>query len=132
MLAGKLSREGQAPDALVLLAPAAVLKDDAIKGQCMNAKYDPQNPPEYVSVMFHKLGRGFIQEAQKMPIYETSSAYKGPVCIIHGTNDKIVPVSYSERYCEIFPGAEYNLLEGEGHMMTGAAVAPLVGQFLSR
>ena len=45
MLAGKLSREGQAPDALVLLAPAAVLKDDAIKGQCMNAKYDPQNPP---------------------------------------------------------------------------------------
>ena len=132
MLAGKLSREGQAPDALVLLAPAAVLKDDAIKGQCMNAKYDPQNPPEYVSVMFHKLGRGFILEAQKMPIYETSSAYRGPVCIIHGTNDKIVPVSYSERYCEIFPGAEYNLLEGEGHMMTGAAVAPLVGQFLSR
>ena len=132
MLAGKLAQEGLAPDALVLLAPAAVLKDDAIKGQCMNARYDPKNPPEYVSVMFHKLGRKFILEAQKLPIYETSALFQGPACIIHGTEDKIVPVSYSERYCEIFPSAEYNLLEGEGHMMTGESVAPLVVQFLSR
>ncbi|MGN0191504.1 MAG: alpha/beta hydrolase [Candidatus Cryptobacteroides sp.] len=131
MSAGRLAGSGQGPDALVLLAPAAVLKDDAIKGQCMNARYDPQNPPEYVNVMFHKLGRKFILEAQKLPIYETSALYKGPVSIIHGTEDKIVPVSYSERYCEIFPSAEYNLLEGEGHMMTGASVAPLVVKFLT-
>lgn len=131
MLAGKLAGQGSAPQALVLLAPAAVLKDDAIKGQCMNARYDASNPPAYVNVMFHKLGRKFILEAQKLPIYETSSAYKGPVCILHGTADKIVPLEYAERYHEIYPGSTLKILQGESHMMTSKEIPALCTEFLS-
>lgn len=115
MLAGQLEDTPLRPSALVLMAPAAVLKDDAIAGQCMNAKYNPSDPPEYVKVFFRKLGRDFILEAQKFPIYETSGLYTGKVCLLHGLKDKIVPVDYSRRYKDGYKDCELHLLENEGH-----------------
>lgn len=119
MLAGLLTAEGneRRPKCLVQLAPAAVLKDDALRGVCMGSKYDPKNPPEYVRVLFHKLGRKFIQQAQVLPIYETSCQYDGKVLLIHGTKDKIVPLSYSEKYNSLYPHSYLLTLEGVGHFM---------------
>ena len=119
MLAGELEDEKQKPSCVVLLAPAAVLKDDALAGQCMGKKYDASNPPAYVNVMFHKLGRTFILAAQKLQIYEVSCKYSGPVCLIHGKRDKIVPYSYSEKYNSLYPNSELYLLDEEGHFMNG-------------
>ncbi|MBR5700034.1 MAG: alpha/beta fold hydrolase [Bacteroidales bacterium] len=120
ILAGELEAEGgDKPACLVQLAPAAVLKDDALKGQCMNAKYDPANPPEYVNVFFHKLGRKFILEAQQYPIYEKSTRYTGKVCLIHGARDKIVPLSYSRKYDELYADSKLHILEKEGHFLGG-------------
>lgn len=119
MLAGELENDVKKPECIVLLAPAAVLKDDALAGQCMGKKYDAANPPEYVNVMFHKLGRDFIQVAQKLPIYEVSCKYTGKVCLIHGKNDKVVPYCYSERYNELYADSELHLLENENHFLNG-------------
>ena len=119
LLAGELEDKDVKPVCLVQMAPAAVLKDDALKGQCMNAKYDPANPPEFVNVLFHKLGRKFILEAQQYPIYETSTRYTGKVCLIHGAKDKIVPLSYSRKYDELYPDSELHILEKEGHFLGG-------------
>lgn len=118
MLAGQLNGCERKPVCLVLFAPAAVLKDDAIKGQCMFSHYDASNPPEYVNVMMHKLGRKFILEAQKLPIYETSGQYDGKVCLIHGTKDKIVPLSYSEKYHEVYSDSELHIIDGENHFFS--------------
>lgn len=117
MLAGELENAPSRPECLVLLAPAAVLKDDALAGQCMGVKYDAADPPEYVNVMFHKLGRKFILAAQKLQIYEISSRYTGEVCIIHGKNDKIVPYSYSLRYHDEYRHSVLHLIEDEGHFL---------------
>ena len=122
MLAGMLENDTRKrPLSLVQLAAAAVLKDDAIAGRCMMSKYDAANPPEYVNVMMHKLGRPFIVEAQKLPVYETSMKYTGPVCLIHGKEDKIVPFSYSEKYHELYKDSTLTILEGEGHFMNKKA-----------
>ena len=119
MLAGELEDLPERPKCLVLLAPAAVLKDDALAGRCMHARYDAANPPAYVNVLFHKLGRDFILEAQQLPIYETSARYSGKVCIIQGGNDKIVPVSYAEKYHQAFKDSELQMYEDEGHFLNG-------------
>ena len=119
MLAGELEGTTGKPDCIALMAPAAVLKDDARQGRCMNARYDASNPPEYVKVLFHKLGREFILAAQRLPIYETSEKYTGKVLILHGRQDKIVPVSYSERYRDSYKDCELRILEKEGHMFNG-------------
>lgn len=132
MLAGMLEDSPDRPACMVQLASAAVLKDDAIAGQCMNAKYDPSNPPEYVNVMFHKLGRTFILAAQKLPVFETSALYTGPVCLVHGTEDKIVPLRYSKEYDSLYKDSVLHVIEGEGHFLRRkkAQVSSIVVDFL--
>lgn len=134
MLAGELENVSDKPVCVVQLAPAAVLKDDALAGQCMGKKYDAANPPEYVNVMFHKLGRKFILTAQTLPVYEVSSKYSGKVCLIHGRRDKIVPYQYSEKYHELYSDSELHLLEDEGHFMNTDKnkIMSLVTDFIKR
>ena len=115
MIAGELGDEIKA---LVQLAPAAVLKDDALQGVLMGRHYDPSNPPETLTVFFHRVGKGYFLAAQSLPIYEQSSLYKGPVLLIHGTKDKIVPHSYSERYDQVYSNSQLQLYEGENHFLS--------------
>lgn len=115
MLAGQLGAEKVA--CVVQLSAAAVLRDDALNGVLMGKHYDPKNPPEFLRVLFHKVGRGYFQVAQALPIYEASAAYEGPVCLVHGKEDKIVPHSYSERYHSCYKNSELHLLDGENHVL---------------
>lgn len=116
LLAGEL---GTSIASLIQLAPAAVLHDDAIEGHIMNATFDPANIPDYVRVFFvKKVGKAYFEVAQKMDIYGRSCRYTGPVCLIHGTADTIVPYRYSETYQQQYANAELHLLEGENHMFS--------------
>lgn len=104
---------------VVLLAPAAVLRDDAIRGNTMGARYNPLDPPEYVQLLGDKkLGREYIKTAFSLPIYETAQKYTGPACIIHGTGDQVVPYTYGERYHNIWPGSELHILHAADHMFS--------------
>lgn len=101
---------------VVLLAPAAVLRDDAIRGNTMGATYDPFNPGEYVELFRGlKLGAEYIRTAFSMPIYETSAKYKGSALIIHGTGDRVVPYTYGERFHEIWPKSKLEILDRADH-----------------
>lgn len=114
MLAGELGKEDV--KSVVLLAPAAVLRDDAIRGRIFNAVYDAANPPEVVPVFGDfKMGRAYILAAQTLPIYETAQKYAGPVCLIHGTGDRVVPYTYSERYHSLYKDSELHLIDGADH-----------------
>lgn len=135
MVAGELK---DSLSAIVLLAPAAVLRDDAIRGNTMGAIYDPLSPPEYVELPSgHHLGCKFIQTAFSLPIYETAEQYRGAACIIHGTGDRIVPYTYSERYHRIWQNSELHILDGVDHsfnhnlqLVTSIATHYLVEQLL--
>lgn len=103
---------------LVLMAPAAVLRDDALRGNTMGAQYDPWNmTSDYVQLPFGglKLGRKYIETAVNLPIYETAFNYEGPVLVIHGTHDRVVPYTYGERYNQGYKRSSIKLLPGEDH-----------------
>lgn len=118
MVAGQLGVENF--KAIALMAAAAVLRDDAIRGNIFTDHYDSINPPEYVKIFNGlKLGRNYIKTAQSLPIYETAANYQGPVFIIHGLSDIVVPYTYSLRYQEIYNGsAQIEFLEGFDHGFT--------------
>ena len=104
---------------VVLLAPAAVLRDDAIRGSTMGARYNPLDPPEEIPLFGGlKLGGEYIRTAFSLPIYETAKKYTGPGCIIHGTGDQVVPYTYGERFHENWPGSELHILPAADHMFS--------------
>ncbi|MBP5342158.1 MAG: alpha/beta fold hydrolase [Bacteroidaceae bacterium] len=117
MLAGQLGKKAL-KGGVVLLAPAGVLRDDAIRGTVAGQppfQGDPLDPPEYVEVWGHRLGREYIKTAFWLPIYETAEGYKGKACIVHGTSDRVVPYTYGLRFHQIWKGSEWHLLDRYDH-----------------
>ncbi len=134
MVAGQL---GSAEiKSIALMAPAAVLRDDAIRGLLFGKQYDSINIPEYTEIFDGlKLGRNYVLTAQNLPIYETAENYDGPVFIVHGLIDTVVPYTYALRYQEIYHGgAELELLEGFDHSFTQDVSVPagLVADYFIR
>lgn len=132
MVAGELMDE---ISAVALMAPAAVLRDDAIRGSTFGKTYNPLDPPEYVELWGNqRLGRKYITTAFSLPIYETAARYQGPALIIHGNADRVVPYTYGERFHQQWKGSEYILQEyfDHGFSQNVYRTTDLVSQFLIR
>ena len=110
--------------AVVLMAPAAVLRDDAIRGNLMGKTYDALNPPEFIEIVTphgsYKVGRNYITTAQTLPIYETAEKFTGNALMIHGTGDIVVPYTYSLSYNKNYKHGKVELLDGVDHSFHGA------------
>lgn len=137
MTSGELGAEQIKCEAL--LAAAAVLRDDAIRGTTQGASYDPYNiTGDYVELpprmdgQTLKVGKAYIETSMTLPIYETAETYTGPTLIIHGTHDRIVPYTYSERYHEKIKNSEIRLISDDNHTFTNTYVqtALLVADWL--
>lgn len=103
-------------DRTVLLAPAAVLREDALRGSTFGKQYDPVNPPAEIELFGPmKLGGEYVRIARDLPIYETACQYTGPVCIVHGTDDRVAPYSFGVAYDREYPNSELHLLELDDH-----------------
>ncbi len=113
-------RYGPAPYKLVLLAPGSVIKEACQGGRFFNATFDPADPPEAVNCIGGmKLGREYLLSTQKLDIYGTAKAYTGPVRLIHGDEDNIVPMWCSEKFVQTYGDAsELIVVKGENHMIT--------------
>ena len=120
MAAGRLARESTVPSGVVLIAPGSVIKEACQGGKFFNAKFDPKNPPEYIRCWgLYKLGREYLVTTQQLDIYGTAAAYHGPVLLLHGDRDGIVPMWCSERYLEAYGShATLKVVEGENHTIT--------------
>ncbi|WP_242361901.1 alpha/beta hydrolase [Limosilactobacillus antri] len=121
-------------DKLVLLAPAATLKDDALKGECQGTVYDPNHIPLTVPVHGQAVSGQYFRTAQLLPIYETAQHFTGPTLIIHGEADQVVSPEAARKYNVILPQSKLYLMPGEGHLLEGTALAEIlrtVTDFLS-
>ena len=121
MTAGRLAAAGGAtPAGVVLLAPGSVIKQACQGGKFFNARFDPANPPEFIRCWgTMKLGREYLLTTQQLDIYGITAAYQGPVLLLHGTKDTIVPMWCSEQYLETYGDrATLVKVDGENHLIT--------------
>ena len=121
MTAGRLAAAGgPVPAGVVLLAPGSVIKQACQGGKFFNARFDPADPPEFIRCWgTMKLGREYLLTTQQLDIYGTAASYKGPVLLLHGTKDSIVPMWCSEQYLETYGDrATLVKVDGEIHMIT--------------
>jgi len=114
MLAGQLGSEKIG--AVLLYAPAAVIKYACVMGNNFGVQYDPHNPPEKVPTFRDKfLGKEYVLTGQALPVYETAALYDGPAAIFHGTADLTVPYIYGEVFHMIWKDSEFHLMDGDHH-----------------
>lgn len=138
MTAGRIAAMGDTAKplyGLALLAPASVLKNACQNGGLFDAKFNPADPPEYVRCFkLMKLGREYLLSTQQLDIYGTAEAYRGPVRIIHGSNDRLVPMWCSEDFKKTYgEAAELLVVDGENHRLSKKTkeVAKLVVEFFT-
>ena len=117
MLAGELGEKGL--KTIVLMSPAPELKEDTARGELFGIKYDPKNPPEFITLRNGlKVGRAFLTTTQQVPIYEVSATYTGPVLVLHSQDDLLVPYRYGVEYSRVFPHAQLKTVHGFDHNFT--------------
>ena len=119
VIAGMTAGNGNIhPESLILLAPGSVIREATRGGHFFGNSFDPANPPEYIRCFHHfKLGRNYLTQTQELDIYGVSANYQGPACIIHGSEDGIVPLWCSEKYNDIYSCSELHIVEGENHLI---------------
>lgn len=114
---------------LVLFYPALCIPDDARAGKMMIVKFDPQNVPDTFRCGLMKLGRCYAMDVMQMDAFAEIKNYAGRVCIVHGTKDKIVDVSYANRAAEAYKSTmpigmqeskrvQLHFIDGGGHMFS--------------
>lgn len=111
------ARHAASVSALVLLAPATVLEE---------ACRERSNP--------FPVGRGYVETGARLRIYENAPAYRGPVCIVHGARDALVPLSCSERLAQVYGQADLHVFSDDDHalMRCHDEMEALVVSFIAR
>ena len=107
---------------LIAVYPAYVIPDDARR-----RTPDLDKAPETMDVMGLTLGKIYNADALSIDIYEMLANYKRKVLILHGTEDTLVPISYSVHAVKTFPDATLVKFPGAGHGFWGPDGAKATG-----
>ena len=101
---------------LILFYPALCIPDDARRGKMMFFSFNPDKVPECVWApgTTLALGRRYIKDAQALNAFTALSGFDGDVLFVHGTEDKLVDIAYSEMAATALADREG---AGEVHMV---------------
>lgn len=109
---------GMKPDdfrAALPLSPAVMVTDGARAGFTHGLEFDPMHVPEEVEVSGRKLSGNYIRAAQVLDIHSAIGRYKGPVLIVHGSEDEAIPAEMAAEASEEFSDAELVIIPGDDH-----------------
>lgn len=95
---------------LILIYPALCIPDD------WNKRYKTvEEIPDTTFLWNVPLGKRFFTEIRDLDVFESISGYEGPVQIIHGSKDGIVPLRYAEEAMKRYKDAHLGVIPGAGH-----------------
>lgn len=106
---------------LILLFPALCIPDDWNRRLPADADI-----PETLDFWNLTLGSGFFRALRTMDVPKAIAAYRGPVLLLHGDEDPIVPIEYSRRAAEDYADAALVEFPGEKHGFTPPACARVI------
>ncbi len=115
---------------LTLLSPAAVFVDDIRSGTMQGRPIDDMARTGYFDNNSARLGPRFFDDARAFDVYGRAAGFDGPVRIIHGGRDEVVPEGYALRYQNVYGArADVTILPEGDHMWT---TVPLREDLLAR
>lgn len=76
------------------------------------------------------MGRNYAADVLDYDVYADAASYEKELLILHGDQDGIVDLSYSQRALEEYPAAELNVIKGAGHGFSGSDFDLAMGYIL--
>ena len=110
---------GMAPDrirGLFLRAPAFLIPEGARTGSLLGYTFEPDRIPE--SILLPQgvtLDGDYIRVAQAVHAEDAADRFKGPVLILQGAEDDVVPPETVRPFAARYADCELAEIEGEGH-----------------
>lgn len=114
--------------AMVLYYPAFCIPEDARK-RYPNVEAIPEKTGQPGNMM----GKAYHEKLYDYDVYRHLAGFTKPVLMIHGDKDTVVNLPYVQRALEVYSNAHLQVLPGEGHGFSPAAIgqaAKLVYEFL--
>ena len=101
---------------LILRAPAFMIPQAAREGSMLGRTFDPVHIPDSVPVIKGlELNGNYIRVAQTVHPEEATERYTGPVLILHGDQDDVLPIEDSRKMAKRYRNAELAEMTGETH-----------------
>lgn len=107
MVAARLKKEIRG---LMLWYPAFIIPDDARAILGIDGEVREVSPALHAPI-----GKVYLEDAARLDYQKEIQDYDGPVLIIHGEDDPIVPVAYAHQAREIYRNARLTIFEEQGH-----------------
>lgn len=105
-------------DKLILWAPAGMLKEAIIERK---KDYLPLENGNY-DLGGIELSNDFIDDMLKQDLFKDIDNFKGQVAIFHGLKDMAVPLSVSEKYCQMYQNCVLKTYEEGDHTFNNVLV----------
>lgn len=100
---------------MILCYPAFVIRDE------MREQFSSEDDIDRVYTFnWFTAGRPYAADIWDYDVYNEIGAYDGPVLLLHGDMDALVPLSYSQRALEVYENAALHVISGAGHGFVGA------------
>lgn len=95
---------------LILVYPALSIPDN------WNKRYPSvKDIPDTTKLWNVPLGRRFFEQLRNMDVFSAITRYEGPVQIIHGSQDAVISLNYSEEAMKRYKKAHLGVIPGAGH-----------------
>ena len=101
---------------MILRAPAFMIPRCAREGSLLGFAFDPLHVPEEIAVIKGlTLGGDYLRVAQTIHAEEAVRRFPGPVLLLHGDADDVVPPEDSRRAAQLYHHCRLEMIAGETH-----------------
>lgn len=106
---------------LVMLAPAANIKNDALKGELLGVAYDPVRIPDDIELDGGKasVDGKFVRINRMLPVYEAAALFKGQALAIQGKHDQVLKTPVVKNYEKAMARCTASVFEDLTHAFDG-------------
>ncbi len=102
--------------AIMPLAPALNIRQDALNGNMLGVAFDPYHVPDTLDFgEGNALSGNYVRVAQLLPVEASIHRFTKPVLIVHGDADETVPVENSIRAADMYENCTLEIIEGDTH-----------------
>ena len=114
MLAGAMKHD--VIKGLIPLSPAWMIPEAARNGTLLGQNFDPDHIPDVLPAWGDRgLNGNYVRVAQTIHVEDEIERYSGPVLIIHGDEDEVVPYFYGEKATKLYKNAKLITIKGDDH-----------------